>query len=307
MPRVRSVVMEFTKAHGTGNDFVVLADLDDELDLTAELVRALCHRRFGVGADGVLRLGRPAGDAHVSMDYRNADGSIGEMCGNGVRVVAKHVVDHGLVEADGDRVVVGTRAGDRPVTVHRGTDGRVATVTVDMGAPVLEPGDVPFAAGDPDAVSEPFTVDGATYEVSAVSMGNPHCVLVVDDVDRAPVTTLGPVIETDGRFPKGVNVEFAEVVSDGEVRLRVWERGVGETAACGTGACATVVALQRRGLVGAEVDVHLPGGLLAVRFDPDRDAAVSMAGPATEVARGTLDDAWLDAARAGSFDRGGLR
>ncbi|MBW3618890.1 MAG: diaminopimelate epimerase [Actinobacteria bacterium] len=291
--------MDFTKAHGTGNDFVVLADLDDDLDLGADLVRALCDRRFGIGGDGILRLGRPTGGADVFMDYRNADGTIVEMCGNGVRVVAKHVVDHGLVTPRGDTVVVGTRAGDKPVTVHRGPDGLVAAVTVDMGPPILDPTDVPFLAEDPGAVSEPFPIGDTTLEVSAVSMGNPHAVTVVDDVTTAPVRSLGPAVEVDGRFPKHTNVEFAEVVSDHEVRLRVWERGVGETAACGTGACATVVALQRRGLVGTAVDVHLPGGVLAVRYDPQTHPSVHMTGPAVEVGSGTLDGTWLAAARAG--------
>ena len=299
--------MDFTLAHGTANDFVVLADLHDELELTPELVRALCDRRRGLGADGVLRLGRPTGDAHVFMDYRNADGSIVEMCGNGVRVVAKHVVDHGLVTPDGDTVVVGTRAGDKPVTVHRGPDGAVATVTVDMGPPILDPAEVPFHAEQPGAISEPFAVDGRTLELSAVSMGNPHAITVVDDVTSAPVRTLGPVVEVDDRFPKRTNVEFAEVVTDREVRLRVWERGVGETAACGTGACATVVALQRRGLVGTDVEVHVPGGVLAVRYDPDTHPSVFMTGPAVEVASGTLSDAWLTAARRGEIDGEVLR
>jgi diaminopimelate epimerase len=295
-------MMEFTKAHGTANDFVVLADLDDDLELSPELVRALCDRRRGVGADGVLRLGRPAGEAQVFMDYRNADGSIVEMCGNGVRVVAKHVVDHGLVVPRDDTVVIGTRAGDRPVSIHRGADGLVDTVTVDMGAPVLDPAQVPFHARHPDAVSEAFTIGDTTLELSTVSMGNPHAVTVVDDVTRAPVRSLGPAIEVDDRFPKHTNVEFAQVRSRREVRLRVWERGVGETAACGTGACATVVALQRRTLVGDDVDVHVPGGVLRVRYAPDEHPSVFLTGPAAEVCSGTVSPTWLATARRGDLD-----
>ncbi len=299
--------MDYTLAHGTANDFVVLADMTDEVELTAELVRALCDRRRGLGADGVLRLGRPTGDAHVFMDYRNSDGSIVEMCGNGVRVVAKHVVDHGLVEPAGDTIVVGTRAGDRPVTIHRGADGRVESVTVDMGAPILEPERIPFRSEHPGSVSEPFHLGDLTLELSAVSMGNPHAVTVVDDVTTAPVRTVGPDVEFDERFPERTNVEFAQVVSPSEVRLRVWERGVGETAACGTGACATVVALQRRRLVGGEVDVHVPGGVLHVRYRPAEHPSVFLTGPAVEVASGALTDAWLEAARRGEMDGEVLR
>jgi diaminopimelate epimerase len=296
--------MEFTKSHGAANDFVVLADLDDQLELTAELVRALCDRRRGVGADGVLRLGASAtGD--VFMDYRNADGSIVEMCGNGVRVVAKHVTDHGLVTpaADGT-IAIDTRAGIKPVrVVARHDDGRVAEVEVDMGPPILAAHEVPFdlpSGLDPDGVSHPLVVDGQVLDLSVVSMGNPHAILEVDDVASAPVTTLGPRIETHDAFPAKTNVEFAEVVSDAEVRLRVWERGVGETAACGTGACATVVALQRLGEVGEEVAVRLPGGTLQVRWQPG--GSVLMTGPAVEVARGTLDDRWMAAARRGEME-----
>ncbi len=288
--------MEFTLAHGTANDFVVLTDLDDRLELPAALVRALADRRRGLGADGVIRIGGGGEDADVFMDYRNADGSVVEMCGNGVRVVAKHVVDHQLVVPTENGVIrVGTRAGVKPVRiVDRHADGRVATVAVDMGPPVLRPEAVPFAAADPDALRHHLEVDGEVVGFSVLSMGNPHAVLVVDDVDAAPVHRLGARLERDPSFPQGVNVGFAEVVADDQLRLRVWERGVGETAACGTGACAAVVALQRLSLLGQQVAVELPGGRLDV--DHAGDGTVSMTGPAVEVARGTLDTAWLAAA-----------
>ena len=297
--------MHFTKAHGTANDFVLLVDLEDRIELSATLVQALCDRRRGVGADGVLRLGKPSTGADVFMDYRNADGGIVEMCGNGVRVVAKHVVDHGLVAPDGDRVVVDTRAGHKPVTVTRDDAGRVREVTVDMGAPVLDPTAIPFHAARPGAPTESITVDGHTLQISAVSMGNPHAVTLVDDVDTAPVRTLGPLVEVDARFPKRTNVEFAQPVADDEIRLRVWERGVGETAACGTGACATLVAFQRLGRVGTQATVHVPGGILGVRYDPQEHPSVFLTGPAVEVAHGELDDDWLADARAGRIRREG--
>ncbi|MDX1619697.1 MAG: diaminopimelate epimerase [Nitriliruptorales bacterium] len=283
--------MEFWKAHGTANDFVVLRDLGGELDLTAELVRALCDRHRGVGADGVLRIVAGEGDAAVFMDYRNRDGAVAEMCGNGIRVVGKHVADHGLVDINGDVIVVGTRAGDKRLELHRENDGTVGAVTVDMGPPSFDPTEVPFEAEDPDDMTHLIEVDDASLEISVVSMGNPHAVTLVDDVQAAPVTTLGPRLETDPRFPKGTNVEFARVIDDQRVQLRVWERGVGETAACGTGACATVVALQRLGHLGTDAEVHLPGGVLRVSYDGT--GGVRMTGPAVEVARGELSAGWF--------------
>jgi diaminopimelate epimerase len=288
--------MRFTLAHGTANDFVLLDDLDDRLELPAALVRALADRRRGLGADGVIRVAPGDGDAEVVMDYRNADGSIVEMCGNGVRVVAKHVLDHGLVTPGNPDVLrVGTPSGVKPVRiVERHPDGTVATVAVDMGPPVLDPAAVPFLADDPTAPRHHLDVDGSTVALSVVSMGNPHGVMVVDDVDGAPVRTLGPRLEHDRRFPAGANISFAEVVTSDRVRLRVWERGVGETAACGTGACATVVALQQLGLADVHVSVDLPGGRLEVEHE--RGGSVIMTGPAVEIAHGRLDDAWLAAA-----------
>jgi diaminopimelate epimerase len=296
--------MDFTLAHGTENDFVVLGDLDGRHELSADLARALCHRRRGLGADGVLRIAPGEGDAQVFMDHRNADGSTAEMCGNGVRVVAKYVVDRDLAALDADGVLrVGTRGGTKPVTVHRGDDGLVAAVTVDMGAPILDPAEVPFEADDPDALVHEVVIDdmaglvpkrssdnGSPVRLSVVSMGNPHGVVQVDDVATAPVTELGPRLETHRRFPAKANIGFVEVVDRGQVRLRVWERGVGETAACGTGACAAVVALQRLGLVDDEVAVHLPGGTLQI--DHVAGGTVMMTGPAVEIASGRLDAHW---------------
>jgi diaminopimelate epimerase len=287
--------MDVIKAHGTGNDFVVLPDVDDRLEVSAAFVRALTDRRRGVGGDGVIRLGGAPDDqpdADVFMDYRNADGTAVEMCGNGVRVTAKLAVDHGLVTPhDGEVVRVATRAGTKPVVVHRRSDGTVAEVTVDMGPPVTDPARVPFETADADARLHHLDLDGTDLVVSVVSMGNPHAVTVVDDVARAPVTTLGPRVEVHPRFPAKVNAGFAEVVDRTTVRLRVWERGVGETAACGTGACAAVVALQRQDLVDRTVAVHLPGGVLEVMHDPG--GTVTMRGPATEVAAVHLADRWL--------------
>ncbi len=298
--------MEFTLAHGTGNDFVVLADLDDQLTLDADLVRALCDRRRGLGADGVLRIGATRDPRAVAwMDHRNADGSVAEMCGNGVRVVAKYLVDHGVIAVGDDgRVAIATNAGLKPVVVTRGPDGRVIEASVDMGPPVLEPARVPFEADEEAATTHEVALapdaDGTTderVELTVVSMGNPHGVLLVDDVDAAPVASLGPRLETHDRFPAHANIGFAQVVDRTSIRLRVWERGVGETAACGTGACAAVVALRAQGLLDDEVAVHLPGGTLRIAVPASTDdlGTVTMTGPAVEIASGVLDGDWLRA------------
>jgi diaminopimelate epimerase len=289
--------LAFLKVHGAGNDFVLLPDLDDRLDLSADLVRALCDRHLGVGGDGVIRLAppRPDVDADVFMDYRNADGSIAEMCGNGVRTVAKYVADRGL--AAGATVAVDTRAGVKVVHVHRGADGLVDACTVDMGAPV------PGAAGQPLALA-----DGSTVAITRVSMGNPHAVLLladVADVAAAPLATLGPLVERHPAFPDGTNVEVIAVPDRGRVVGRIWERGVGETMASGTGGSAMAVAAVLNGLADRRVAVHLPGGVLQIDWDM---TTLHVTGPAVEVAAGTLDAGWLArAGRAAAATAGALR
>lgn len=284
--------MDLYKAHGTGNDFVVLPDPDGRVDLTAAAVVALCDRRFGLGADGVLRLA-PADDAHVFMDYRNGgDGAPVEMCGNGVRVVARHLLDHGWTQDEELRI--GTRAGVRTATVDRDDDGTVATVTVDMGPPSFEPGALPFAGGEVRDGWHHLDVDGTEVALLPVSMGNPHAVLLCDDPQDAPVTTLGPRVERHAAFGKGTNVEFVAVRDDGSLDLRVWERGVGETLACGTGVCGAVAALTAIGRLDADtrVTVRVPGGELVVTWAGGAEDAVLLTGPAEEVAHVRLDPAW---------------
>jgi diaminopimelate epimerase len=276
--------MRFVKAHGAGNDFVLLPDLDDRLALSADLVVALCDRHTGVGADGVIRVApaRPGVDADVFMDYRNADGSVVEMCGNGVRCVAKYVADRGLT--GGDTVRVDSRAGVKPVTVTgRDGDGLVTAVRVDMSPPV--PGDV-------DAELD---VDGRKVRVTTLSMGNPHAVLLVDDVAAAPVADLGPRIERHPAFPQGTNVEFISVPARDHVVGRIWERGVGETLASGTGGSAMAAAAHLLGPADRTGRVSLPGGDLAVDWT---DETLTVTGPAVEVADGTIDDGWLRASGA---------
>lgn len=289
--------MRFVKAHGAGNDFVLLPDLEDHLVLTPSFVRALCARHTGVGADGVIRIAPPrwgrAGD--VFMDYWNADGSVAEMCGNGVRCVAKYVADRGIVR--GDEVRVSTRAGVKPVEIaSRWPDGTVASVCVDMGEPKLtgqRQVDVSPARLRMPSIPghQVATLEHLVVTVTTLSMGNPHAVLLVTDVATAPVEAWGPTIEHDEHFPDGVNVEFIAVPARDLVVGRIWERGVGETLSSGTGSCAMAVAAHALGLADRRVRVDLRGGSLEVDWT---SSTVLVTGPAVEVASGELDPGWLD-------------
>ena len=271
--------MEFVKAHGTGNDFVVVEDLSDRYRITPQLVRVVCDRHFGVGADGLIRI-TPGGETPFFMDYRNADGSLAEMCGNGVRVVGKYLVDRGLVGPSFD---LETRAGIKHLRLHADDRGGIDRVTVDMGAPALED-------------ERRLEVDGEQVIATCLSMGNPHAVMFVEDVDKAPVATLGPRLENHPAFtPAKTNVEFVQLVDQATVRQRTWERGVGETLACGTGACAVAVAAQACGLAGRPVVIELRGGRLELDWTPG--GTVRMTGPAREVAHGTLTNAVLSSVR----------
>jgi diaminopimelate epimerase len=273
--------VEFVKAHGTGNDFVVVEDLTDRYRLTPEFVRAVCDRHFGIGGDGLIRIA-PGRQARFFMDYRNADGSLAEMCGNGVRVVGKYLAEREYV---GGAFDLETRAGVKHLELHAADDGSIDQVTVDMGAPSFGRADLPMA-GTGEALKETLEVGGETVVATCLSMGNPHAVVFVDDVDAAPVATLGPLLEAHPAFPNKTNVEFVQVVDQWLVRQRTWERGVGETLACGTGACAVAVASQVRGFTGQELAVEVRGGRLALTWSPG--GTVRMTGPAREVAHGTM-------------------
>jgi len=283
--------LAFVKMHGLGNDFVVMDDLAEELDLAPEAVQWFCDRNFGIGGDGLI-LVRPATtpDADYFMLYYNADGTSAEMCGNGVRCFAKYVVDHGLVPADVDLVRVQTLGGIKPVAVTRAYDGTLYLATVDMGEPVLKPEFVPTAmrcgTNDDMVIHCPLETELGTFNVTPLSMGNPHVVLWVDDIETAPVRELGPIIENHPMFPNKTNVEFAQVVGDNRIALRVWERGVGETLACGTGACATAVVGALTLRTDREVTIELQGGELEIRWAEDDH--VHMTGAAEEVFSGTV-------------------
>jgi diaminopimelate epimerase len=280
----------FGKYNGTGNDFVLIEDVDGRVTLDAGLVAAICDRHRGVGADGLIRVAA-APDADFFMDYYNADGRPAQMCGNGIRCLAKLVSERGLT--DKRELTISTRAGLKHVTVHE-SDGRVDRVTVDMGVPSLRRGDLPMD-GDPGStfLEEPVEVDGCSFKGSAVSMGNPHLVLFVDtDPQAVDVAQLGPRLEADPRFPDGTNVEFVAVAEPG-LSVRVWERGVGETMACGTGACASLVAAHLSGLAPARTNVRFPGGVLDVDWRRDDGDRVLMTGGVERNFEGVLDVDWL--------------
>jgi len=271
----------FSKMHGLGNDFVVFDATRNAVDLTTEQLRHLADRRFGVGCDQIL-LVEPARDAGSDFYYRifNGDGSEVEQCGNGARCFAHFVRTHGL--SDKPLIDVGTARGNIQLRVHE--DGQV---TVNMGAPMLEPADLPFAA-PARAETYPLEVLGQTLHISAVSMGNPHAILLVDDVNEADVDSLGPAIESHPDFPARVNAGFMAVRTPSQIDLRVYERGAGETLACGTGACAAVVAGRLRGLLDEQVRVRLPGGDLMVSWQQEGQP-VWMTGPADEVFEGVIE------------------
>jgi len=273
--------IRFAKMQGQGNDFVVVDAVRQDIRLTAEQVRHIADRHFGVGCDQLLVVEKPR-TPDTDFRYRiwNADGGEVEQCGNGSRCFAIFVRAEGLTSKTAIRVETASGV-IVPEILPSGQ------VLVDMGAPRFVPADVPFAVRE-ERVTYPLEVDGATIEVGVLSMGNPHAVQVVEDVDRAPVTTQGPLIEHHPAFPKRVNAGYLQIVSRNRVRLRVWERGAGETLACGTGACAAVVSGIRRGLLDAEVRVATRGGELIVRW-PGDGAPVMMTGDAVRVFDGEIE------------------
>ena len=272
--------LTFTKMHGLGNDFVVIDATSQPIDLSMEQIRFLADRRLGVGCDQVL-LVEPPRQPKVDFTYRifNADGGEVEQCGNGARCFARYVRDQGLTRKD--HIPVATATG--VITLHVEADGQV---TVDMGVPIFEPAEIPFAA-DSRAEMYLLEVEATQVEISAVSMGNPHAVLRVEQVDKAPVNSLGPRIESHVRFPRRVNVGFMQVVDRQHIRLRVYERGVGETLACGSGACAAVAVGRQRGWLDDKVTVSLPGGNLKIQWAGE-DQTMLMTGPAVSVFEGRI-------------------
>lgn len=280
--------MKFVKMHGIGNDFVVTEGPLPIEGSEAAIARAVCDRHFGVGADGLI-LVMPSRVANWRMRMFNPDGSEAEMCGNGIRCFAKYLYDRKMHE---DVVMTVETLGGIKTLKLNATGGKVQTVRVDMGEPKLLRAEIPMkGTANSKVIAEPIKVGGKRIEVTCVSMGNPHCVTFVDNVDNYPVEKIGPQIENHASFPQRTNVEFVEVISDKEVKMRVWERGAGETLACGTGACATAVACVLNDKTARKVTVHLKGGDLFIEWLGDNK--VFMTGPAEEVFEGKISTAVL--------------
>lgn len=275
------MAITFSKMHGLGNDFVVIDGITQSLSLTPGQIRLITDRHFGVGCDQLLVV-ESAQDPAADFYYRiyNTDGSEAETCGNGARCFAHFVREKGLTEKSA--LVLETRAGLLRTRIEDG-----GLVSVEMGRPRFDPGVIPFIADGPEPVYR-LDLDDETVEISVVSIGNPHAVMLVDDVLAAPVARLGPKIERHARFPQRANAGFLEIVDRNSVRLRVFERGSGETLACGSGACAAVAAGRRRDLLDERVLVELPGGRLLVQWSGDEAESILMTGPAAHVFEGTM-------------------
>ena len=276
--------MKFTKMHGLGNDYVYVNCFEEKIDNPPAVARFVSDRHFGIGSDGLIMI-NPSKTADFEMEMYNADGSRGEMCGNGIRCVAKYVYDYGLT--DKTQISVETLGGIKylDLTVE---DGKVSLVKVDMGKPKLEADQIPIISEWEQVIDEPIEVDGKEYHMTGVSMGNPHAVIYVDDVKGLDLEKIGPKFENHERFPKRINTEFVHCIDRQTVEMRVWERGSGETLACGTGACAVAVSSILNNLTDTQVTVKLLGGDLQIEWDREKDR-VFMTGPATVVFDGVID------------------
>jgi diaminopimelate epimerase len=283
-PHIGVLDMNFTKMHGLGNDFIVVAG-EKELPAGADqLAIQLCNRFFSIGADGVVFI-LPSEKADFQMRIINSDGSEAEQCGNAIRCVSKYVYDHKLIDAT-EITIETIGAGVQKVQVHV-QDGRVVTARVDMGEPILQGLQVPTTVDADEVIDYPIEVDGTSFRFTAVSMGNPHCVIYVEDAVNFDLATWGPKLEAHPMFPRKINVEFATVRDRAYTDMRVWERGAGPTLACGTGACATLVSSVLNGLSDREATVSLKGGDLFIEW-LEEDNHVYMTGPAEEVFTGKL-------------------
>lgn len=267
--------MKFTKMQGLGNDYVYVNCFKETIENPPEMAKKVSNRNFGIGSDGLIMI-NPSDVADFEMEMYNADGSRSEMCGNGIRCVGKYVYDYGLTEKE--HISVETLAGIKylDLTVE---DGKVKLVKVDMGSPELVPANIPIVADGDRVIDEPINVNGTEYRMTGVSMGNPHAVVYVEDVKGLDIETIGPAFENHERFPNRVNTEFVKVLDRNTVEMRVWERGSGETMACGTGACAVAVACILNGLTEDKVTVKLLGGDLQIEWDKEADK-IYMTGPA---------------------------
>ena len=282
--------MKFTKMHGIGNDYVYVNCFEETVEDPAAVARFVSDRHFGIGSDGLILI-KPSEAADCEMDMYNLDGSQGAMCGHGIRCVAKYAYDYGIVHKT--QISVATRSGIKylDLTVK---DGKVSQVKVNMGAPILTASQIPVVSEKEEVINEPLEVNGETYYITAVSMGNPHAIVYMTDVDHLDIEKIGPSFENHVAFPDRVNTEFVEVLDEHTVKMRVWERGSGETLACGTGACAVAVAsiLNERVDSDKPVTVKLLGGDLEIYWNRQENL-VYMTGPATTVFDGEIDLSFL--------------
>lgn len=276
--------MKFTKMQGCGNDYVYVDASKERIDDISNVAKQVSNRHFGVGSDGLILI-KPSDKADFFMDMYNNDGSQGKMCGNGIRCVAKYVYDNGLT--DKKQLKIETLSGIKTLdlTVE---DGRVSLVTVDMGSPIFTPKDIPIISDKERIVDELVTVGDKEYRMTCLSMGNPHAVVFVDNTEEVPITVIGPLFENHTIFPDRVNTEFVQVINRKHIKMRVWERGSGETLACGTGACASAVACVINNLTDNEVKVSLLGGDLYIKYDT-KENLVYMTGDAVTVFTGEID------------------
>lgn len=275
--------MKFTKMHGIGNDYVYVNCLKERVADPARTARLVSDRHFGIGSDGLILI-EPSEKADFTMTMYNADGSQGAMCGNGIRCVGKYVYDHGLTNQEHVRIETISGIKELDLTVR---EGKVELVRVNMGSPRLEAAQIPILTQEKEAVNLPIEVDGETYGITGVSMGNPHAVVYLEDLDNLDIETLGPKFENHPCFPDRINTEFCKVLDEHNLQMRVWERGSGETLACGTGACAAAVSSIINGYTKEQVNVKLLGGSLQIYWDRENNL-VYMTGPAEEVFHGEI-------------------
>lgn len=275
--------MKFTKMHGIGNDYVYVNCFQEKVDNPSEVAKFVSDRHFGVGSDGLILI-KPSQIADCEMDMYNLDGSQGAMCGNGIRCVAKYVYDYGIAPKTTLRIATKSGIKELNLTVE---NEKVSLVRVNMGSPILEASKIPVVSDQSQAVNQPIEVNGHTYYFTGVSMGNPHAVVYLDDVDNLDIEKIGPAFEKHPVFPDRVNTEFVKVIDRKTLKMRVWERGSGETLACGTGACAVAVSSILNNLTEEEVTVKLLGGDLKIHWDRQENL-VYMTGPATTVFDGEI-------------------
>lgn len=276
--------MEFVKMEGCGNDYVYVNGFNTKIDNPNELSKIVSDRHFGIGSDGLIVI-NPSEVADFKMSMYNADGSEGKMCGNGIRCVAKYVYDYKMI--DKEVITVETLAGIKTLKLNV-ENGKVKTVRVNMGSPIINAKDVPVISDKEKVINEPVVIDGKEYGITCVSMGNPHAITFVDDTDSLKIEKIGPGFEKNEIFPDRVNTEFIQIIDRKTIKMRVWERGSGETLACGTGACASVVACLLNNLTDNKVTVKLLGGDLEIKYDTDENT-VYMTGPARIAFTGNID------------------